>query len=118
MAIVNLRMKRMLTTHIGRCIFFITTSWVLFGCSESLPPSVHQATGIKIGEVTDSEAIVWTRLTRNAARVDFGAPVPDTLYIHPDSGDLVQDPIWPATPSDWIPVVEYPEGATLSLIHI
>ena len=117
MAIVNLRMKRMLTTHIGRCIFFITTSWVLFGCSESLPPSVHQATGIKIGEVTDSEVIVWTRLTRNAARVDFGAPVPDTLYIHPDSGDLVQDPIWPATPSDWIPVVEYPEGATLETIE-
>ena len=32
------------------------------------------ATGFKIGEVTDREAIVWTRLTRNEKRIDFEAP--------------------------------------------
>ncbi len=26
----------------------------------------YQATGFKVGEVTDTTAIVWTRLTRNA----------------------------------------------------
>tara|TARA_B100000029_G_scaffold503201_1_gene579727 strand:+ start:4207 stop:5703 length:1497 start_codon:yes stop_codon:yes gene_type:complete len=88
----------------------------LLGCSEP-QPTVYQATGIKIGEVTDSEVIIWTRITRNAERVGFGAPVPDTLYIHPDSGELVQDPVWPATPEDWIPVVEYPDGATIETIE-
>ena len=29
---------------------------------------VHMANGIKIGEVTQDSAIVWTRLTRNAER--------------------------------------------------
>src|SRR5688572_2843690 len=27
----------------------------------------HQANGVKIGEVTPTSAVVWTRLTRNAA---------------------------------------------------
>ena len=36
------------------------------------PP--FMATGIKIGEVTASEAIVWVRLTQDAQRVDFGGP--------------------------------------------
>lgn len=30
--------------------------------------AVHQATGVKIGEVTDSSAIVWTRLTKHPTR--------------------------------------------------
>jgi alkaline phosphatase D len=43
--------------------------------------------------------------------------VPDTLYIHPETGDLVQDPRWPATPENWAPVVEYPDGATIDNIE-
>lgn len=43
--------------------------------------------------------------------------MPDTLYIHPDTHELVQDPVWPATPADWVPVVEYPEGATIENIE-
>ena len=82
-----------------------------------MPNGPFQATGIKIGEVSDSSAIIWTRLTRSAQRVGAGAPVPDTLYIHPESGDLVQDPRWPATPEDWVPVIEYPEGATIDNIE-
>lgn len=117
-AIVNTDMMRMLPPiYIRQSVLFIATSWALLGCSEVLPPAAYQATGIKIGEVTDSEVIVWTRLTRDAARVGFGAPVPDTLYIHPESGNIVQDPVWPATPEDWIPVIEYPDGATLETIE-
>lgn len=34
--------------------------------------TVHMANGLKVGEVTDSSAIVWTRLTRNPERVRSG----------------------------------------------
>jgi phosphodiesterase/alkaline phosphatase D-like protein len=34
--------------------------------NESLP---HQATGLKIGEVTDASALVWVRLTQNPVRL-------------------------------------------------
>ena len=33
---------------------------------------VHQASGVKVGEVTDSTAIVWTRLTASPARNNSG----------------------------------------------
>ena len=46
----------------------------------------YQATGIRIGEVTDAEAIVWTRLTRIAERVGFDAPMPTILYRDPETG--------------------------------
>tara|TARA_R110002049_G_scaffold285698_4_gene466922 strand:+ start:27768 stop:29198 length:1431 start_codon:yes stop_codon:yes gene_type:complete len=36
----------------------------------------HQANGIKIGEVTDVSAIVWTRLTRHPERNIDGTPFP------------------------------------------
>ncbi|MFL2546880.1 MAG: alkaline phosphatase D family protein [Candidatus Rariloculaceae bacterium] len=77
----------------------------------------YQATGIKIGEVSDNSAIVWTRLTGAQQRIGEGAPIPDTLYIHPESGEIVQDPTWPATPEDWAPVIEYPVGATIDNIE-
>ena len=40
--------------------------------------SPYMATGMKIGEVTASEAIVWVRLTADEQRVDFGAPMPNS----------------------------------------
>ncbi len=45
----------------------------------------YMATGIKIGEVTDSEAIVWVRLTKDEKRVDFGAPMPKMTYTNADN---------------------------------
>jgi alkaline phosphatase D len=39
-------------------------------------PTHRQASGVKVGEVTDTSAIVWTRLTKNAERNPTGtAPV-------------------------------------------
>ena len=96
-----------------RTVLFATTIFLLASCDGSPMDGPNQATGLKIGEVTSNSAIVWVRLTRFTGRVSAGAPVPDTLYIHPDTGELVQDPPWPATPEDWGPVVEYPEGATI-----
>ncbi|MEI2622981.1 MAG: PhoD-like phosphatase N-terminal domain-containing protein [Giesbergeria sp.] len=34
--------------------------------------AMHQATGTRVGEVTDTSAIVWTRLTKNAQRNNEG----------------------------------------------
>ena len=50
-----------------RCIGFVVWAAVL------LPPVVlaqetHQATGVKVGEVTPDSAVVWMRLTQHAAR--------------------------------------------------
>jgi alkaline phosphatase D len=39
---------------------------------------IQQATGVKVGEVTDSTAIVWARLTANANRNDRGIVIPRT----------------------------------------
>lgn len=37
---------------------------------------VHQATGVRVGEVTDTTAIVWTRLTKNTERNNAGVVFP------------------------------------------
>ena len=46
----------------------------------------YMATGIKIGEVTDTTAIIWVRLTENAERVDFGSPIPKISYTNARTG--------------------------------
>lgn len=39
-------------------------------------PEPRQATGVKVGEVTDTTAIVWTRLTARPARLQDGVVIP------------------------------------------
>ena len=57
------------------------------------PPEVtsdkgpYQATGIKIGEVTQTSAIVWTRHTKNPRRVGSEAAMPEVLYQDPETGE-------------------------------
>lgn len=79
----------------------------------STPPLAdgpYQATGIKVGEVTPTSAIVWTRLTAAAERVDHEMIRPPVRYRRADADGLVDPPVWPATPANWSPVVELPEG--------
>jgi len=64
---------------------FLLTS---FGCGKALSQGPYQATGIKIGEVTDSSAIVWTRLTQRPERVGSEAPMPKVSYRDPATGNL------------------------------
>jgi len=73
----------------------------------------YQATGFKVGEVTATEAIVWTRLTRIAERVGFDAPMPTISYRDPETGDLVGRKGRP----DWPPVVRYPQGYSVDTIE-
>lgn len=64
----------MKTTRLSRRHFIKTSAAAamatpLMAASES---EVHQATGVRVGEVTDSSAVVWVRLTRNATRNNDG----------------------------------------------
>ncbi len=77
--------------------------------------SPHMATGIKIGEVTDSEAIVWVRLTQNEKRVNFGAPMPNVSYTLASTGEPlaeVRD-----RQRDAVPLVEFPNGSSIDTIE-
>ncbi len=53
--------------------------------SSAMAEGPHFATGIKIGEVDNSSAVVWARLTRDAERVPMGAPLPIIAYRDPVS---------------------------------
>ena len=45
----------------------------------------YLATGIRIGDVSQTDAIIWTRLTLNKKRVD-NAPQPIALYTDSETG--------------------------------
>ena len=68
------------------------------------------ATGIKIGEVTQNEAIVWVRLTEKPNPTDRDATEPIIRYKDPESGKLLTRDELPWSRADRIPVVKYPEG--------
>ncbi len=78
----------------------------------------YQATGIKIGEVDQTRAIIWTRLTLNAERVSSDAPLPKILYKDPESGKLRQLTKEERGTRDKTldPVVIYPEGYNVNNI--
>ena len=50
----------------------------------------YMATGIKIGEVTQTKAIVWVCLTKNAERIGNEAPMPEVLYKDPKTSTLIK----------------------------
>ena len=84
------------------------------GCGEVLSNGPYQATGIKIGEVTDNTAIVLTRLTRHPERVGLGAPMPEILYRDSRTGELIKKP---KGRPDLAPVVKFPEDSTIQTIE-
>ena len=51
------------------------------------PAEIHQATGLKIGEITPTSAVIWTRRTQSAARLDSGirrrGHAPDAVPVKP-----------------------------------
>ena len=75
----------------------------------------HLATGIKIGEVTASEAIVWVRLTGNAERIDFGAPMPIVSYTLASTGEPLETVR--SRQRDAVPSVEFPDGSSIDTIE-
>jgi alkaline phosphatase D len=69
-----------------------------------------QATGFKVGEVTDTGAIVWTRLTLRPVRNPSNGPM--VLFRYKDEGEWVP---YRHTPAHRAVVgVRYPEGVTVA----
>ena len=100
--------------HITKMVLIVTLL-ITFSCGEALSAGPYQATGIKIGEVTDSSAILWTRLTQNAERVGSDAPMPRVLYRDPATGKLAERRR--SGRPDAEPVVEFPDGSTIETIE-
>ncbi len=89
-----------------------------------------QASGFKVGEVTDTTAIVWTRLTRNEERVHKPGVLPIIWYRDSKTKELLLKP--KDGRKDWIventdnslfnnesyftPVPRYPEGESLATV--
>ena len=85
------------------------------GCGSALSDGPYQATGIKIGEVTDNSAIVWTRLTLHPERVGAEAPMPEILYSDAKTGELITR-TQGRRPSA-APVVRFPADSTMDTIE-
>jgi len=73
------------------------------------PP--YQATGIKIGEVTDTSAIVWTRLTLREHKNPSDGPMV-TIVMAPGKNKKKGD-----QPSRRVERIEYPAGTTVDDIR-
>ncbi len=93
-------------------LFFVIVV-ILASCSQNNPKGPYFATGIKIGEVTQNEAIVWVRLTENPERVGNDAPMPDIKYKDPETGELKERSGRP----DLEPVVTYPNGYNINNVQ-
>lgn len=85
----------------------------LSACQATQLDGPYLATGIKIGEVTQTEAIVWVRLTENPVRIGSDALMPDVKYKDPKTGEMIERKGRP----DTTPVVTYPEGYTIKTIQ-
>jgi len=88
-------------------------SLLLYFCQPVQINGPYFGTGIKIGEVTQSEAIIWVRLTENPGRIGNEAPMPDIKYKDPETGQLVER----KGRRSMTPVVTYPEGLTAKNIQ-
>ena len=70
------------------------------------------ATGIRIGDVSQNEAIVWTRLTKNKTRVN-NALLPISIYTDPESGEKHLR----KTRRDKNPLIYFPDGHDIETIE-
>lgn len=102
------------SSPITKTILFLALL-IAFGCGEALSQGPYQATGIKIGEVTDSSAILWTRLTQFPERVGSDAPMPKVSYRDPATGKLSERR--KSGRPDAEPVVAFPDGSTIETIE-
>jgi len=90
---------------------------LILNATTAFGESPYMATGIKIGEVTNSEAIVWVRLTKNKKRVDFGAPMPKISYTLASTGEALVDMTYRQRRSDAVPLVAFPDGSSIDTIE-
>jgi phosphodiesterase/alkaline phosphatase D-like protein len=68
----------------------IISFFTLVSCQTNVLNGPYLGTGIKMGEVTQSETIIWTRLTETAERVGNDALMPDIKYTDPVSKKIME----------------------------
>lgn len=85
----------------------------LYSCQPEPLDGPYFGTGIKIGEVTQTEAIIWVRLTKDSVRVGNDAPFPDVKYKDPETGELVER----RGRRSMTPVITYPGGYTIKNVQ-
>ena len=73
------------------------------------------ATGIKIGEVDQTSAIIWVRLTKRDKRIGAEAQLPVILYLNQETGEY--EPRKGSSRASRTPKVIYPEGSDISTIE-
>lgn len=98
---------------VGIAIVFMGFTILNFAFNSQKSEGPYLATGIKIGEVTQTSAIVWVRLTENPVRVGNDAPLPDVKYKDPKTGKLVEQ----SGRQNSEPVVIFPEGYNINTIQ-
>jgi alkaline phosphatase D len=83
--------------------------------AEATGSGPFMATGIKIGEVSSNQAIIWARLTKNASRVSDDKPRITVLYKNPETGEY--EPIKNKdTRPNREPKVIFPKGADVNTL--
>jgi alkaline phosphatase D len=101
-------------SRFGTKVILISLLPAVYGCSNGASDGPYQATGIRIGEVTDNAAIVWTRLTANPERVGSEAPMPEVRYLDSKTGKLTKRG---SGRPDSKPVVRFPENSAIDTIE-
>ncbi|MCC6155192.1 MAG: alkaline phosphatase D family protein, partial [Candidatus Hydrogenedentes bacterium] len=79
----------------------------------SLADVPYMATGVKVGEVTETSAIIWTRLTEGEHRVGPDAPTPIVNYRDPKTGAIANE----GNSRVRVPIVEFPNGASVDQLE-
>ena len=92
--------------------FFIITVLVSYFGNSQTDKGPYFATGIRIGDVSQNEAIIWTRLTKHKVRIN-DAPLPISLYVRPDTGKRHLR----ETRRDKDGVVYFPQGFDINTIE-
>ena len=96
---------------IAALLFIFIISLNFISCTRVKP---FLATGVKVGEVTDTSAIIWTRLTANPTRVGSEAKMPVVEYKDPETGEWSEKN---KGRPDEEPKVIFPDGSTVSTIE-
>ena len=95
-------------------MILVMLPFILCGCSSIHSSGPYQTNGIKIGEVTDNTAIVWTRLTCHPERIGPEAPMPIIRYRNTQTGELTKNP---KKRANSVPVVNFPNGSSIDTIE-
>lgn len=89
-------------------IYFMV--FLCFSCQmKPTAPGPFFANGIKIGEVSDHEAIIWVRLTKDSVRCN-SPQMPDVTYFDQESNSWIHQ----KGRKDMPPRVQFPKGTNLN----